>query len=92
MKDYSFRNNRIGITEDDRSEAREIIERHFPEISPNNVYRVTVTKDNGHAIVKVYQYAQHHETGRKYIDETTRDVAVLPIIVKGFPDSGLFSP
>ena len=86
FRDYK---RRPSMTENDRLEAIDIIERHFPDISPDNVYRVTVAQENGYAIVKVYRYAQHHETGGKFIDETTRDVAVLPVVMKTFPASGL---
>ena len=90
IRDYT---RRPSMSEEDRLEAVDIIERHFPDIIPGNVYRVTVEQESGYAIVNVYQYAQKSTTDlRRYIDEKTGEVAVLPIVTKTFPVSGLLSP
>ncbi len=86
FRDYT---RRPSMSEDDRLEAVSIIERHFPDISPFNVYRITVSQESGYAIVSVYRYAQHHETGGRFMDEKTREAAVLPVVTKTFPASGL---
>ena len=90
MKDYD---RHKGLPEKDRLEAVEIIERHFPEISPDNVYRLTVSlsHENGYATVNVYRYAPDG-LGYKYLDEKTGEVAVLPVVTKRFPESGLLAP
>ncbi len=79
--------------EEDRLKAIDILKRHFPEIGVNEVKQVGVTFESGYAIVKVYRYAKISTTDPgRYIDKATGEVAMLPVIVKGFPDSGLFSP
>ena len=93
FRDYNRRPSKGWMTEADRLVAVNIVERHFPDINPRDVHRVTVTQENGYAIVKVYQYARHSATDLgRYIDEATGEVAVLPVVTKSFPASGLFSP
>lgn len=75
--------------ESDRLEAIEIVTRHFPEIPLGNVYKVWVDSDEIYVTVTVFRYAEHHETGGRYIDEHTLEVAVLPPLSKTFPISGL---
>ncbi len=79
--------------EEDRLKAIDILKRHFPEIGVDEVKQVGVTFESGYAIVRVYRYAKVSTTNAgRYIDETTGEVAMLPVITKGFPESGLFSP
>ncbi len=79
--------------EEDRLKAIDILKRHFPEIGVYEVKEVGVTFESGYAIVRVYRYAKVSTTNAgRYIDETTGEVAMLPVIIKSFPDSGLFSP
>ncbi len=79
--------------EEDRLKAIDIIERHFPEIGVGEVKYVSVEHNEGYAIVKIYRYAKWSATDpRRYIDERTGEVAMLPVIIKSFPESGLLSP
>ena len=79
--------------EEDRLKAIDILERHFPEIGVYGVKQVGVTFESGYAIVRIYRYAKVSTTDAgRYIDETTGEVAMLPVVTKSFPDSGLFSP
>ena len=79
--------------EKDRLKAIDILERHFPEIGVYEVRQVGVTFESGYAIVRVYRYAKVSTTNAgRYVDEATGEVAMLPVIIKSFPDSGLFSP
>ncbi len=78
--------------EETRLKGIDIVERHFPEIDINEVYKVTVSNVGNYAIVDVYRYAKFSATDpRRYIDEITLEAAVLPIVTKSFPASGLFS-
>ena len=79
--------------EKDRLKGIDILERHFPEIGINEVKEVGVEIEGGHAIVSVFRYARTSATNpMKYLDETTGEIAMLPVITKSFPESGLFSP
>ncbi len=77
----------------DRLEGVAILERHFPEIGINEVKWLSVEHTEGYAVGKVYRYAKVSTTDPgRYIDERTGEVAMLPVVVKGFPASGLLSP
>ena len=79
--------------EEDRLKAVDILKRHFPEIGLFEVKQVGVEIESGYAIVNVYRYAKISTTdARRYVDETTGEVAMLPVLTKTFPESGLFSP
>ena len=79
--------------EEDRLKAIDILERHFPEIGVYEVREVGVEFINGHAIVSVFRYAEYSGTDtRRFIDAATGEVAMLPVVIKSFPESGLFSP
>ncbi len=79
--------------EEDRLKAIDILKRHFPEIGVYEVKQVGVEIEEGHAIVSVFRYAKYsHTDGGRYIDETTGEVAMLPVTTKSFPASGLLSP
>ncbi len=85
IREYNHSENRL--------EGVDILERHFPDIGIGEVKRLTVEYGLGYATVKVYRYAKWSATDpRRYIDERTNEVAMLPVVVKSFPASGLLSP
>ena len=79
--------------EEDRLKGIDILERHFPEIGVGEVKQVGVELEEGYAIVSVFRYAKVSTTDpSRYLDETTGEAAMLPVITKSFPESRLFSP
>ncbi len=88
--DFRDYNRHLGMPEEDRLEAIDIVSKHFPDIPVHQVYRLTVNHEEGYAIITVYQYARVSATDpKRFIDAATGEVAVLAPVTKSFPSSGL---